>query len=157
MLTGRESEYIYRKTTLSRIYTHFRSFLPSTYKIGMIHTSLYRYFWIYSDWTKFHLELVKLMDVFKNNGDPENFINNCFKALLNSKLRTQEKMITVPKKPLFLVFPYPGLLSLQTGTKFIKSLEFILNCCKLHIVLKSQNKLANAFRFKDRIRKEFIY
>ena len=52
----------------------------------MIHTLLYRYFRIRSDWTKFHLELAKLMDiVFK---------------------------------------------------------------------IKSQNKLANPFRFKDRISKE---
>ena len=60
----------------------------------------------------------------------------------------------VPKKPLFLVLPYLGLLSLQTRTKLRKSLKGILNCCKLQIVFKSQNKLTNAFRFKDRIPKE---
>ena len=46
------------------------------------------------------------------------------------------------------------LLSLQTRTKLRKSLEGILNCCKLQIVFKSQNKLAKAFLFKDRIPKE---
>ena len=30
----------------------------------------------------------------------------------------------------------------------------ILNCCKLQIAFKSQNKLAKAFHFKDRIPKE---
>ena len=39
-------------------------------------------------------------------------------------------------------------------TKLRKSLKGILNCCKLKIVFKSQNKLANAFRFKDRIPKD---
>ena len=63
-------------------------------------------------------------------------------------------MITVPKKTLFLVLPYLGPLSLQTRTKLRKSLKGILNCCKLQIVFKSQNKLAKAFRFKDRIPKE---
>ena len=42
----------------------------------MIHTLLNRCFWIFSDWIKFHFELVKLMNVFKNNGYPEIFINN---------------------------------------------------------------------------------
>ena len=65
-----------------------------------------------------------------------------------------DKVITVPKKTLFLVVPYLGPLSLQTRIKLRKSLKEILNCCKLQIVFESQNKLANAFRFKDRIPKE---
>ena len=36
----REIDKIY--TQIDRIYTQFDSFLPSTYKIGMIHTLLYR-------------------------------------------------------------------------------------------------------------------
>ena len=109
---------------------------------------------ICSDWTKFHLELVKLIDVFKNNGYPENFINNCFKVFLDNKYRIQEKVITVPKKTLFLVLPYLGPLSLETRTKLRKSLKGILNCCKLQIVLKSRNKLAKSFHFKVCILKE---
>ena len=61
---------------------------------------------------------------------------------------------TVPKKTLFLVLPYLGLLSLQISTKVRKSLKGILNCCKLQILFESQNKLAKAFRFKGRIPKE---
>ena len=133
---------VYRKPNFSGIYTHFDSFLPSSNKIGLLHTLLYRCFRICCDWTKFHLELVKLTDVFKNNGYPENFINNCFKVFLDNKYRIQEKVITVPKKTLFLVLPYLGPLSLQTITKLRKSLKGILNCCKLQIVLKSQKILA---------------
>ena len=129
----------YHKPTFSRIYTHFDSFLPSTYKIGMIHVLLYKCFQICSDWTKFHLELVKLMDVFKSNGYPENFISNCFKAFLDNKHSILEKVITVPKKPLLLVLPYLGSLWLQTRTKLRKPLKGILNCCKLQIVFESQN------------------
>ena len=70
------------------------------------------------------------MDVFKNNGYPENFIN----TFLDNKHRIQEKVITVPKKPLFLVPPYLEPLSLQTKTKLRKLLIGILNCCKLQIV-----------------------
>ena len=118
---------VYHKPTFSRIYTHFDSFLPSCTKIGLLHKLLYRSFWIYSDLTKFHLELIKLIDVFKNNDYPENF---------------------------FLVLPYLGPLSLQTRTKLRKSLNGILNCYKSQIVFKSQNKFAKVFRFKDRIPRE---
>ena len=60
---------------------------------------------------------------------------------MNNKYRIQEKVITVPKKALFLVLLYLGPLSLQTRTK-------------LQIVFKSQDKLAKAFNFKDRIPRE---
>ena len=94
------------------------------------------------------------MDIFKYNGYPENFINDCFKVFPDNKYRIQEKVITVPRKILFLVLSYLQLISLQTRTMLSKSLKGILNCCKLQIVFKIQNKLAKAFHFKDRIPKE---
>ena len=99
---GKFTTSVYHKAIFSEMFTHFDSFLPSIYKIGMIHTLLYRCFRICSDWTKFHLELVKLMDVCKSNGYPENY----FKAFLDNKHRIQENVVTVPKKPLFLALPY---------------------------------------------------
>ena len=48
-----------------------------------------RCFRIYSDWTKFHLELVTLMDVFKSSGYLENFIN-MFETDLDNKHRIKE-------------------------------------------------------------------
>ena len=63
-------------------------------------------------------------------------------------------MVTAPKKPLVLILFYLEPLSLQTRTKLRKSLKGILDCCKLQIAFKCQNKLANTFRFKNRIPKE---
>ena len=73
---------------------------------------------------------------------------------MDNKYRIQEKVITVPEKTLFLVLPYIGPSSLETRTTLRKSRKGILNCFKLQIAFKSQNKLAKAFRFKDRILKE---
>ena len=65
------------------------------YKIGIIHTLLYRCFTICSDWTKFHLEFVKLIDAFKNNSYPENFINNYLKRfwITNIKYKKSDKCV----------------------------------------------------------------
>ena len=82
---GEFTTSVYRKPTFSGIYTNFDSFLPSSNKISLLHTFLYRSFRICSDWTKFHLELVNLIDLFKSNGYPENFIKNCFKVFLYNK------------------------------------------------------------------------
>ena len=130
---GKFTTSVYRKPTFSGIYTHFDSFLTPINKTDFLHTLSYR-------WTKFHLELVKLIDVFKSNSYPENFINNYFKVLLVNKYRIHEKVITVPKKHLFLVLPHLGPLSLQTRNKLKKSLKGILNCCKLEIVFKHSHK-----------------
>ena len=116
---------------LAELIPIFDSFLPSSYKIGLLHTLLYRCFRICSDWTKFHLELVKLIDVFKSNGYPENFINNCFKVFLDNKYRVKEKVITVHKKTLFLVLPYLGPVSLQTR-KYLKG-----NISKVFLIVAS--------------------
>ena len=70
----------------------------------------------FSDWTKFHIELVKLVDVFKKNSYNENFINGYFnnKYFLMTNIL---KNLTLFKKPLFLVLPYLELSSIQVTTK----------------------------------------
>ena len=112
----------------------------------MIHTLLYKCFQICSDWTKFYLEL----DVFKSKGYSDNFINNFFKIFLDNKHRIQEKLITVPKKTRKSPsLPWTIIIANQNQVK--KMPQSILNCCKLQIVFKNQNKLTNAFRFEDRM------
>ena len=52
-----------------------------------------------------------------------------------------------------LVVRYRESLSLQTKTKLRKFIKSILNCWKLQIVFKNENKLSKAFCFKDCINK----
>ena len=79
------------------------------------------------------------------------FIDKCFKMALNKLVVKRPQETTVEKKTLILSLPYLGDISLQTRTKLRKSFKGVLNCCKLQIVFKSQKKLVNVFRFKDRL------
>ena len=106
---------------------------------------------ICSDWTKFHEELSFLKQVFLKNGYPLSFIDNCFKTFVDKLFIKRPQLATVEKKTLFLSLPYLGEISLQTRTKLTKSFKGLLNSCKLQIVFKSQRKLSNVFRFKDRL------
>ena len=45
---------VYRKPAVSGVYTHFDSFLQSTYMFGTVYILAYRYFRICSSWTKLH-------------------------------------------------------------------------------------------------------
>ena len=66
----------------------------------------------------------------------------------------KETTLTVEKKPLVLVLPYFGSISLQTRTKLKKSSKNILNCCKLEIVFKNKTRLSGNFHFKNQIPKD---
>ena len=63
----------------------------------------------------------------------------------------KETTLTVPTKPLVLVLPYLGLISLQTRTKLKKSLKNILHCCKLQTVFQNNARLG-----KDQISKDLV-
>ena len=117
----------------------------------MVYTLVYRCFKIFSDWTKFHEELSFLKQVFLKNGYPLSFIDNCFKAFVDKLFIKRPQLATVEKKTLFLSLPYLGEIFLQTRTKITKSFKGLLNSCKLQIVFKSQRKLSNVSRFKDRL------
>ena len=81
---GNFTTTVYRKPTFSGVYSNFESFLPSVYKFGMVYTLIYRFFSICPDWTHFHTELTFLKEIFRKNGEPEDFIDNCFKKFLNN-------------------------------------------------------------------------
>ena len=139
---------VYRKPTFRVVYIHFDSFLPDTYKIGMIYTLVNRCFQICSNWSMFHQQLILFREIFQKNGHTENFIDRCFKLFLNRIHILKDKVATVEKKPLPLVLPYLGTISLHTRTKLQKSIKGVLNSCKLQVIFKIQNKLYNNFRFK---------
>ena len=95
---------VYRKPTFSGVYTHFESFLPTIYKLGMIYTLAYRCLKIYSDWSKFHGELSFLKQVFLKTGYPLSFIDNFpvnFKLFLKAKGNSQ--MFAVSKIAYLLI------------------------------------------------------
>ena len=52
----------------------------------------------------------------------------------------KETTLPVEKKPLVVVLPYLGSISLQSRTKLKKSLKNILNFYKLQIVFKNETK-----------------
>ena len=97
----------------------------------------------------FHQQLILLREIFQKNGYSENFTDRCFKLFLNRIHILKENVPTVDKKPQHLVLHYLGTISLQTRTNMQKSIKGILNCRKLQLVFKSQNKLCNNFHFKD--------
>ena len=105
-------------------YTHFESFLPATYKLGMVYTLAYRCFPICSDWTKINQVLRFLKGVFLKNVSPSGFIDSCFKKVIDVLTESPVKL-TVEKCLLILPLPFLGDIFLQLRTKLRKSFENI--------------------------------
>ena len=119
----------------------------------MIYTLFNRCFRICSCWSIFHQQLMLFREIFRKNGYPEHFLDRFLKLFFSRIHILKEKVPTVYKKPVRLVILYLGTISLQTMIKLQKSIKWVLNCCKLQVIFKSQNKLCNNFHLEDLVSK----
>ena len=70
---------VYRKKIFSGVYTNFKSFIPETYKIGLIKSLLFRCFSLYFHFIKFHHEIDKLKSILYKNSYPHDLVDKCIK------------------------------------------------------------------------------
>ena len=85
----------HRKPTFSGVFTNFDSFIPLSYKTGLIWLLLYRAFSLCSSFELFHQEILKLKDIFKRTGYPISFIGKCVKRLLDKVFIEKKKAISL--------------------------------------------------------------
>ena len=78
-------------------YSNFEKFLPFSFGFGMVYTSVYRCFCIYSVWTRFHSELTFFKEIFCENVCSGNFIDKCFNTFLDYVHFFKEIVSTVEK------------------------------------------------------------
>ena len=86
------STSVHRKMTFSGVYTHFRSFMPETYKRGLVSTLLYRAYMINSSFSSLHKEIEMLKNIFSKNGYPSKFVDKCIATFFN---KLHEKKVIV--------------------------------------------------------------
>ena len=73
---------VYRKMTFSVVYTNFKSFIPETYKIGLIKSLLFWCSSLCSDFIKFHHEIDKLNSVLYKNSHLRHIVDKCSNEFL---------------------------------------------------------------------------
>ena len=70
---------VYLKPTFTVAFTSFESFLPDTYKSGLIENLFHRSFRLCSNYENFPQKIETLI----HNNYPQNFMNQCIKKFLN--------------------------------------------------------------------------
>ena len=153
----RFSSTVHRKVTFSGVYTNFDSFMPDTYKRGLVSTLLHRAFQITSSYRSLHEEVEKLKKIFAKNGYPSKFVDKCIFHFFN---KIYEKRTSVdnaePKNEFMIVLPFLGSMSWKTKSTLIRSLREFVPSYKLKIVFKSSKRLSSYFHFKDSFPKSLM-
>ena len=143
---------VHRKDTFSGVYTHFKAFLPDTYKRGLLSTLLYRAYMINSSYQSLHKEIEKLKGIFKRNAYPDSFIEKCVYRFFNKIFDKKSPSKPMdPKKEVMLVLPFLGSNSWLVKNELSRTFRNILPDCKLKLIFKTSNRLSSFFSFKDRL------
>ena len=130
---------IFRKATFSGVYTNYDSFILDTYKIGLLHTLLFRFFKICSSMENFHIEIEHLRSTVKCNNYPVNIIDQCIKKFLDKLYTPKQIVLTVPKKELLVVLPFLGKFSLNLRKRLYKAVSKSLPQCSIKVIFHSKN------------------
>ena len=139
----------FRKTTFNGVFTNCDSFILDTYKTGLVHTLLFRFFKICSSMENFHIEVKHLRSIFKCSNYPVNIIDQFIKNLLDKLFVPKQIVPAVPKRKLLVVLPYLRKFSLNLRKHLCKSVNKSLPQCNIKLIFQSKNRLSSLFKFKD--------
>ena len=112
---GRFSTSVFHKPTSTGLFTNFNSFIPMTYKKGLLLSLISRYF----NYQSFHCELQNFKQIFSLNGYPTSLIDNCIRTFLDNIFSPKPLVHSCSKKILFFCIPYTGQHGLQIRTQCV--------------------------------------
>ena len=150
------SSTVHRKDTFSGVYTNFRSFMPDTYKRGLISTLLYRAYMISSSYQSLHVEIENLKRIFAKNAYPSKFIDKCIFRFFEKRYEKKIPVHTVPKKEMLVVLPFLGTTSWNVKNSMIRSFKKIVPFANLKVIFKTNRRLSSCFTFKDKLPKALM-
>ena len=101
---------LYRKQIFSGFFIIYESFIP---KRELLHILLQRIFSICRDFKTFHFEIDHLKTILILNNSPSNFVDSCIKSFLDELYTSKLMVLIVPKRNVFVKFPYLGSTLLQ--------------------------------------------
>ena len=147
------STSVYRKPTFTGLFTNFDSFIPISYKKGLISTLLFRYFNISSSYAIFHAEVEKFKKIMISNGYPENFFYRIVRSFFN-KIFEKQSSVSEPNEPNWIVLfmlPFLGVHFSQIRNQINKLFSSAYPHIQIRCIFRPVQRLSAFFWFKDRI------
>ena len=144
---------IYRKPTFTGLMMNFLSFSPFKYKINLIKTLIHRAYYISSSFLNIHREFAKITNILEKNSFKKSIILKQMKSFLNNKYSDNEPQVTEhpSKQNIFIKLPFFGNESFIIRKRLQHLIKMYYPQVKLNLIFTNDFKIANFFKFKDRI------
>ena len=112
---------VFHKKTYTGLLTNYFSFVPFSYKSGLVRSLVDRIFKINNTWAGFHLDINNLTKTLRKNPFPPNVIETVVKKFLNNYF-TPDSSQSVARKDncLYFKLPYIGPFSIITQRRIKK-------------------------------------
>ena len=143
------STSVCRKPSFTGLFTNFDSFIPISYKRGLVYTLVNRYFKICSSYHLFHSELLNLKKLLLNNGYPDTFLDSCIRVFLDKLFSPPTRNSNTPDKTVLnFSLPFTGSHSLQIRTQIAKLCSSAFPHFTVRFIFQSGRRLSGFFFFR---------
>ena len=120
--SGEFQTSVYKKPMFGGVLTNFEKFLPISYKYNLVSTLLHRGFMLCSSYRTLHFEILKLKQIFRCNGYPENFVDRCIKMYLDKVFILNTRIFVLCQKKgislCFLISREKAIRNQKTTAKY---------------------------------------
>ena len=125
------------------------SFVPFSYKLGLVRTLVDRVFKINNTWTGFHLDISNLTKTLRKNLFPSSVIENVVRKFVNNYF-TSDSPQSVARKDncLYFKLPYIGPFSIITQRRIKKLVNTFCSDLEIKLVF-TPFKISSWFGAKD--------
>ena len=145
---------IYRKPTFSGLYMKWDSFVPKSYKKGLVNCLVFRAWKLCSSYVLFHSEILFVKELLMSNGYPANFIDSIVHRFLSKQFSNTDVIQPYGphKRRVYLCLPYVGELATNKFARQIRRLiAKIAPCVELRLVFRAAQKLSCLTRLKSKL------
>ena len=140
------STSLYRKKTITGLYTDYASLAPDKYKINLVRILVFRAFHICSTYMNFHYELIRFEIMLTENCFPRSIIDSVIKSFLDGKIGKRPPEKADDKTPLTFALPYLGHYRLQVKTRLVRLVKQFYPKLKLKVIFTPPKRISSLFR-----------
>ena len=125
------STSVFRKPTFSGVFTYFSSYMPKTYKLGLVYTMIFVVLTSVPPTKIFTKKYLNLKKLLKRMAILPDFIDFRIKKFLNKLYTKKQVYLTAEKKRLLIVLPFLGSLSFKIRKRLTSCLKNIFRPANL--------------------------
>ena len=140
---------VYRKPTYSGLYMKWDSFVPKSYKKGLVNCLIFRAWKICSNFSLFHQELQSVKSTLMANGYPSNFVDSIVRRFLDKQYSPSLPSYGPDRKVVYFCLPFTGEWATKKFSRQIRRLiAKVASHVELRLVFRAAQRLSCLSKLK---------